>query len=71
MNENLTWELKAVHYKFTQFLEGVDMRSGMGKAFVKLERFFVGTQMENPEILAGVNAVTQTKGAGGGCAVPQ
>lgn len=43
MNEDLTWELKAVHYKFARFLEGAGTRSGMGEASMVDAKFFMGT----------------------------
>lgn len=50
MNEDLTWELKATHYKFTQFLDGARTRSSMGKASVVVAKFSMDTQMEDPEV---------------------
>lgn len=39
MNEDLTRELKATHYKFTLLLEGVGTRLGVGKAFMAVDKF--------------------------------
>lgn len=70
MNENLTQELKATHYKFSRFLEGARIRSGMNKASVVVAKFFVGMQMEDPKVPARVDVVSQTKGIDRRCTIP-
>lgn len=69
MNENLTLELKATHYKFTRFLEGAGTRPTMGEAFAMVARISMGIQTEDLEVLAGVNMATQTECADGGYVV--
>lgn len=61
MNEDLTWELKAAHYKFSEFLKGARTRSIMDEASIVATKFSMGTQMQNLMVPTGVNAMTQTK----------
>lgn len=41
-NKDLTWELKATHYRFARFSKGVRMRATMGEASIVVVKVSVG-----------------------------
>lgn len=71
MNNDLTWELKAIHYKLSRFSKGVETRLGMKEALVVVAIFPVGIQMEDSEALARVDAGTLIEDANRECVAPQ
>lgn len=70
MNDDLTRELKATHYKFVKFSKGAGTRSGMGIALVVVAKFSVGIQIKDLEAPIGATIETLAKGIGRECTAP-
>lgn len=65
MNEDLVWELKATHYKFTWFSNGAGTRSGMHEALVVATKFSIDIKIEDPEVPIRVIVETIIENSGG------